>query len=83
MARKIGVTEITDILKLTDTEQGRCCSVDFDMAIKWPVMINRQGSVTEKPKCPDKIADQRKAYVETLMKTFEKFQGQVDIGLWG
>ena len=76
MAIKIGVTEIVDILQQLNGT-GRRCSVDFDSVMKWPPMFNRQ-SLSEEPKCPDKIAGQRKAYVDTLMSTFEKFQGQVN-----
>ena len=81
MARKTGVTEIVAILQqLQDNNDLDCrrSSMNFDVAMKWPPMFNRQASVTAKPKCPDEIAGQRKAYVDTLMKTFEKFQGQVE-----
>lgn len=79
IAKQTGIAEITDILEqLNDTEEGRRYSVDFDAVVKWPPLFNRHRSVSEEPRCPDKIADQRKAYVDTLMKTFEKFQNQVE-----
>ena len=81
MAKKSGVAEIVDILQqlqVNNDQDRRHSSIDFDAAMKWPPMFNRQASVTAKPKCPDGIAGQRKAYVDTLMKTFEKFQGQVE-----
>jgi len=78
MAKKTGFTEIIDLLQqLNDNENNRR-SADFDGAVKWPPTFNRQSSFVEEPKCPDEISDQRKAYVETLISTFEKFQGQVD-----
>lgn len=77
MAKRTGVTEIVDILQQLSVT-GQRCSVDFDSVMKWPPMFNRHSSIIEEPKCPDKIAGQRKAYVDTLMSTFEKFQGQVD-----
>ena len=79
MAKNAGVTEIVDMLQqLNGMEEDRRSSRDFDCVMKWPPTFNRHSSVTEEPKCPDEIAGQRKAYVDTLMSTFEKFQGQVD-----
>ena len=77
MAKRIEVTEIIDILQQLNSTDRRC-SVDFDSVMKWPLTFNRKSSIIEEPKCPDEIAGQRKAYVDTLMSTFEKFQGQVD-----
>ena len=79
MAKNAGVTEIVDMLQqLNGMEEERRHSTDFDNVVKWPPTFNRHSSISEEPKCPDEIAGQRKAYVDTLMITFEKFQGQVD-----
>lgn len=76
MAKKNESADIIDLLqRLSDTENNQRNSKDFDEAMKWPPMLTMQSSLTVEPRCPD---GQRKAYVETLMSTFEKFQGQVD-----
>lgn len=78
MARRTGVAEIVDILqKLDDTGDGRCCSLDFNK-MKWPPMFNRQPSCNVQLQCPEKIANQRDAFIDTLIRTSEKFIGQVD-----
>ena len=78
MARRTGVTEIVDILqKLDDARDDRCCSLDFNK-MKWPPTFNRQPSYNVQLQCPVKIASQREAFIDTLIRTSEKFIGQVD-----